>query len=249
MNLIQSSKDCVNPSIPTRFNHVRNQMKESIYKSSKSAPLGKVPKGFLPEKIDPLITTFGTSTNKSESVKELVNPGKPRFEVELESSDKHEMYVFSHSDYEPGEQKDRLFSNSFDRYKRFGITTPVYHDGRMAKQSISWLPTKLLDKRTQSESALLEDFREKHTSQIGKPLDPNKETRLIGEDHVFGLTNLGDHFTSGDIIHQRDENKLMKGKDRERAYVAVLRSHLARYNILKFKNLVDAFKFYDKVIY
>lgn len=224
-------------------------MKESIYKSSKSAPLGKVPKGVLPEKIDPLITTFGTSTNKSESIKELVNPGKPRYLVELESSDKHEMYVFSHSDYEPGEQKDRLFSNSFDKFKRFGLTTPVYHDGRMAKESISWLPTKLLDKRTQSESALLDDFREKHISQIGKPLDPNKETRLIGEDHVFGLTNLGDHLTSGDIIHQRDEKKVMKGKDRERAYVSVLRSHLARFNIIKFKNLVDAFKFYDKVIY
>ncbi|CAF0827587.1 unnamed protein product [Brachionus calyciflorus] len=241
-----SSKDCVNPPIPIRINHLKNEMKESLYKSHKSAPLGRVPKGNLPSSIDPLSTTFGVNTNKSESAKECVNPDKPRFLVELETSDKHEMYVFSHKDYEPGEQKDRLFSDSFDRYKRFGLTHPVHHDGRLTKESMNWLPTKLMAKRTQSESLLLDDFREKNTSQVGKKLDPNKETRFVGDDHVFGLTNTADHFSAGDIIHSRSEQKIMKGKDRERAYTAVLRSDLARYNLVKFKTLVDAFKFYDK---
>ena len=157
------------------------------------------------------------------------------------------MYVFSHQDYEPGEQKDRLFSETFDRYKRFGLTYPVFHDGRLVKDAMNWRTTKLLDKRTQTDSLSLDDFREKHTSQIGKKIDPNKETRFIGDDHVFGLTNTDDHFSSGDVIHGRSENKLLKGKDRERTYIALLRSHLARYNLIKFKTLVDAFKFYDKV--
>ena len=39
----------------------------------------------------------------------------------------------------------------------------------------------------------------------------------------------------------------MKGKDRERAYLATIRSNLARFNFTKFKNVVDAFNFYDKV--
>lgn len=45
----------------------------------------------------------------------------------------------------------------------------------------------------------------------------------------------------------RPEEKIMKGKDRERAYLATIRSNLARFNFTKFKNVVDAFNFYDKV--
>lgn len=243
----KTTKDCINPAIQSRFNFLKNEFKERPYLSQKSAPLGRVPKGNLPETIDPISFKFGISTEKSESAKECINPDKPRFLVELESSDKHEMYVYSHKDYEPGEQKDRLFSDTFDRYKRFGLTTEFYHDGRKTKESLNWLPTKLLDKRTQSESKLLDDFREKHTNQIGQKIDPNRETRNLGPDHVFGLTNTSDPFSSGDIIHNRSEENIMKGKDRERAYVAVVRSHLARYNLVKFKTLVDAFKYYDKV--
>lgn len=45
----------------------------------------------------------------------------------------------------------------------------------------------------------------------------------------------------------RPEEKTMKGKDRERAYSVSIRNFLAKFNMVKFKTLVDAFKFYDKV--
>ena len=75
----------------------------------------------------------------------------------------------------------------------------------------------------------------------------NKETRFLGTDHIFGLTNNTDQFGAADIIHSRVGDKVLKGKERERAYIAALRSHLCGYNHTKFKTLVDAFKFYDKV--
>lgn len=231
----------------TRFQNLKNEMNERIYQSKKSAPLGRVPLGNLPAIINPLEARFGVVTNTGESAKEIINPNKPRHQVELETSDKHEMYVFSHKDYEPGEQKDRVFSDTFDRYKRFGVDTKANYDGKMTKESLNWLPLRALDKRAQFDALPLDEFREKHTSQVGKSLDPNKETRFLGPDHVFGLNNQTDSYTAGDVIHGRPEEKKLKGRDKERAYLVSIRSHLARYNYLKFKNLIDAFKFYDKV--
>jgi hypothetical protein len=204
--------------------------------------------GNLPARIDPYEVRFGVASKKGESAKECVNPDKPRHLVELETSNKHDMYVYSHKDYEPGEQKDRLFTDTFDRYKRFGVATKANYDGKLTKEAFNWLPTKAIERRTQSDRKLLDDFREKHTHQLGQSLDPNKETRFLGPDHVFGLTNQADVYTAGDIIHGRPDEKTLKGKDQERAYTVSIRSHIARYNYLKFKTLIDAFKFYDKVM-
>jgi len=41
-------------------------------------------------------------------------------------------------------------------------------------------------------------------------------------------------------------NNTLKGKERDRAFIASARSFICGYNYTKFKTLVDAFKFYDK---
>lgn len=48
-------------------------------------------------------------------------------------------------------------------------------------------------------------------------------------------------------MHGRNDEKILKGRERERAYIAALRSYLSGYNHTKFKTIVEAFKFYDKV--
>jgi hypothetical protein len=222
-------------------------MEESVYKSNKSAGLGRMAKGHLPGHIDPYTHTFGKKSLKSESAKESINPSKLRYEVELEASDKHSMYVFSHKNYEPGEQATRVFGKSFDREKRFGARTDAYNDGRKVKESLVHLPSQNMERRTLFDTKVVEDFRDKHTSQVGLRLDPNRETRAIGDDHTFGLLNQGDNMNSADVLHNRTENRFLKGKEKERAFVATARCHLARFNYSKFKTLVDAFKFYDKV--
>lgn len=243
----KTTKDCINPPQATRFQHLRNEMSEGIYNSRKTASLGRIPRGNLPDRINPYTTTFGVKSVKSESAKESINPSKLRYQVELESSDKHDMYVYSHQDYEPGEQKDRQFTQAFDRNTRFGAKTDAYYDGRNVKNSLINLPLRNLDKRAQFDTRLLDNFREKHTSQVGEQLDPNKDTRFLGPDHTFGLLNREDNLNAGDVLHNRTSDRVLKGKEKERTHVAVARNHLARYNYSKFKTLADAFKFYDQV--
>lgn len=162
----------MNPKLKTNFQVKKEQMSENLYLSNKTKPLSRVPVFNLPRHIDPNTYTFGVETKQLENAKDAVNPDKSRSMVELESSDKHQMYVFSHSDYEPGEQKIRRYHSTFDKNKRFGLTTPVYHDGRMVNECLNWLPQKLLEKRSQVESSKLDDYKEKYTHQLGKPLDP-----------------------------------------------------------------------------
>ena len=75
----------------------------------------------------------------------------------------------------------------------------------------------------------------------------NKETRFLGPEHTFGLLDTSDPFGAADIVHGRSLDRTLKGKDRPRAFVAALRSHLCGFNHTKFKSLVEAFKFYDRV--
>lgn len=131
-----------------------------------------MPVGNLPRHIDPLKHTFGVVTSQNDNARDVVNPNKTRDEVELESSAKHEMYCFSHNDYEPGEQKNRRFLPPFNKNTKYGVTTPVFYDGRQAKEAVDWLPQKLLERRATVDSKGLDNFREKHTHQVGKPLDP-----------------------------------------------------------------------------
>jgi hypothetical protein len=46
----------------------------------------------------------------------------------------------------------------------------------------------------------------------------------------------------------RTQDKILKGKERQRAFIASLRSHICGFNHTKFKTLVEAFKFFDKVL-
>lgn len=193
----------MNPRVNNRFEQLRHEMNERIYSSNHSAPLGRVPVGVVPRHISSS-ATFGLPSRRGlDSAKECLNPNKPRHQVELESSDKHDMYVYSHDDYEPGEQIDRVYSSSFDRYKRFGEITNARYDGKYARDSLDWTLSNNPRRITRTDTMLLDEFREKRTSQVGKVLDSNKDTRFTGPDHIFGLINQSDSYTAGDVIHYR----------------------------------------------
>ncbi len=162
----------MNPKPLTRAESLKLDMRESIYREKKTKPLGKVPFINLPKHIDPYTNTFGKPLDMRENAKTCINPDKSRAQVELESTAKHDWYVFSHADYEPGEQKNRLFSKPYDIHSRFGLKTGAVDDGLKAKESMNWLPQTLLEKRFQTDSHLLMNFKERHNPQIGKVLDP-----------------------------------------------------------------------------
>jgi EF-hand domain-containing family member B len=148
-------------------------LNEKIYKSKSKAPLGRTPLNTnLPNTIEPNEYTFSVESKKGERAKECINPNKSANAVEQESSCMHEMYVKSHNDYEPGEQKDRSYFRSFDRTKKFGLTKNVHYDGRLVKKSLEWVNSNDLNEMQLTSSKILNDFREKHYHQLGQSLDP-----------------------------------------------------------------------------
>lgn len=240
------AKDCVNPKLLNRAESLKLDMSESVYKSKKTMPLGKIPFINLPKHIEPYQDTFGKPLDYSENAKTCINPDKSRKEVELNATDKHDWYVFSHSDYEPGERKNRQYAKPYNVDTRFGLQTGAVDDGKKAKESCLWLPQTLLEKRFEANSLLLDEFREKNTPQIGKTLDPNRDTRFLGADHTFGRLNTSEPFGAGDVLHDRCLVNTLKGKERDRAFLASARSFICGHNYTKYKTLVDAFKAYDK---
>ena len=61
-----------------------------------------------------------------------------------------------------------------------------------------------------------------------------KETRFLGPDHAFGLADNGEPYGAADVMLSRSPDKTLKGKERQRAFVASLRSHICGFNHTKF---------------
>ena len=104
-------------------------MSELVYRSKKAAPLGRVPSLNLAKHIDPYNNIFGMKLNRELNAKECINPNKDRPTVELEATAKHDQYLISHNDYEPGEQKIRKFNPPFNNQSCFGKRTEAAFDG------------------------------------------------------------------------------------------------------------------------
>ncbi len=111
-------------------------------------------------------------TEVNDDAGNLINPNKTRAEVELEINNNRNLYKYSHFDYEAGEQKTRHYATPFTKDLTYGKVVPFFHDGRLAKETVDWLPQKLMDKSAKMDSQILEDYREKFTDQLSKTLDP-----------------------------------------------------------------------------
>ena len=84
----------MNPPPRTRFEQVDLNLREAVYDSSKSKPLGRTHDQTpgLPKGCDPLQTCFGRKTPKGESLGEIVTPQKSAKQVEEESREGKELY-------------------------------------------------------------------------------------------------------------------------------------------------------------
>lgn len=56
-----------------------------------------------------------------------------------------------------------------------------------------------------------------------------------------------DEYGAGDLIHCRNPDSYLRGKDRERGVIAAMRQHLKKANYHNFPDLLAAFKHYDTV--
>ena len=71
----------------------------------------------------------------------------------------------------------------------------------------------------------------------------------VGPDHIFGIQLKPDGYGVGDLLHNRIPGNYLRGRDQQRGLVAAMRQHLMKLNYHNFSDLIQAFRFYDKVRY
>ncbi len=84
----------MNPKRLTKFEQTDLSLREAIYDSSKTKPLGHTHDQApgLPKGLDPLQTCFGRKTPKGEPLGEIVTPQKSAKQVEEEAKEGKELY-------------------------------------------------------------------------------------------------------------------------------------------------------------
>lgn len=115
------------PPVPTRYEELINELKETTYDSLWNKELGKTRDYLsgLPMGVNPETVTYGMAPpegiklihNKlyihlllstiETPLKDVLNPPKTRYEVLYDSQVGHELYKKTHNDYNPGEQVSR----------------------------------------------------------------------------------------------------------------------------------------------
>lgn len=244
-----NAKELVSPELTTKFQDALLQKKESIYHSRKDQPLGKARdlSSCVPHGLDKLNTTFGKPTTFTGTAAECVNPNKTVEEIEEETNKFHDLYVASHLDYRVGELPNRKYDwSKFPKESTFGLPTPHTNNGEPTKRSLKWIHETKTDQGAKVVSEVLEKFRERTQPQLGKVLDPNKDTRNVADDHTFGIMLRPDEYGTGDLLHGRSPDSYLRGRDRERSVLHAIRQHLKKSNYHNFDSLSQAFQFYDR---
>ncbi|XP_007505212.1 EF-hand domain-containing family member B isoform X2 [Monodelphis domestica] len=239
----------INPPPLSIFQQTIKDKKESLYLSNRRAPLGKSHDQMqnLPECIDIYGTTFGVPIFREITAREIVNPPKSFEQVQEEAARGHDLYVVSHNDYQVGEVKNRNYNPaSFHKLKTFGVETPHTNNGRSLAKSLCWLHELQMKKGSKIISKRVNDFKEKHQHQLGKPWDPIAETMTVPPDHTFGILLEPEDYGAADLIYNRLPSEYRRGKDREWAVLSAVRQQLKKVNYHNFDSLLLAFRHFDR---
>jgi len=151
-------------------------------------------------------------------------------------------YLFSHKEFEPGEQVERHYTNSeLIRNQTHGMPTPVYADGRHARESLIWMRS---NHSTPIISQTVHEYEESRSDNAAI-----RTRRFLAEtglpvDYRFGVTTTSDRLSAGEIIHQR-ANVPAAFDEKSQAALAKLRSQLCSIHMTTFKTQLQAFQYYD----
>lgn len=151
-------------------------------------------------------------------------------------------YLFSHKEFEPGEQLERHYENGEKvRKQTHGVPTPVYADGRHARESLIWIrPNHSMPIVTQS----VNEFDESRCDNSAVRTRRFLAATGLPTDHRFGLATGSDRLSAGEIIHQRATVPAVFD-EKSQAALAKLRSQICSLHITTFKTQLQAFQYYD----
>ena len=231
--------EVINPKPKTGFANRLANLNELVHERNRQ--LMKQEKS-LPANIDKYNTTFGIVTQSSEGAGEVINPNKSQAQIEYEYEQPRSMYLVSHKSFEPGEQLERHYENGeLIRRQTHGVPTPVYADGRHARESL------IYTRANQSApliSQTVNQFDEAHSDH------PAVRTRRfladtgLSMDHRFGMPSTSDRLSAGEIIHQRPTNPAALD-DKSQAALSKVRSELCSLHMTTFRTQLQAFQYYD----
>lgn len=245
-----TSENLLNPPKNTFFQQKLQELSDSVYASSKRAPIGRShdQHANLPTWCNDE-TTFGMKTHKGLNAGELIHPSKTAEEIERDTQECHEAYIRSHSAYFVGERIDRKYDSShYSSDSKFGVPTPHFNDGRNTCKTLHWLdePQKFYNPKPVWKRSGNSD---KIATQIGKAnnnLCKRGNTFHVPADHTFGIPLPQDELGVGDIIHSTEPGQFVKGRDRQRSLVSAVIHRLKKDNFQNFPSLLKAFRHYDK---
>ncbi|CAF1132052.1 unnamed protein product [Adineta ricciae] len=235
----EKNGEIINPKPITNFENRLFNLNELVYERNRQRLKQEK---LLPSTVDRYKTTFGMPTASSERAGDIVNPPKSHAEIEFDYEQPRSMYVFSHKDYEPGEQVDRNYQNSeLIRIQTHGVPTPVYADGRHAREALIWNRSH---HTTPVVSDIVNEFDESRSDNA-----VIRTRRFLAEtglpiDHRFGLTSTSDRLSAGEIIHQRT-NVPAAFDQKSQAAISKLRTQLCSLHMQTFKTQLQAFQYYD----
>lgn len=242
------ASELISPERRSRLEEELNRRRELVYSSTRDRPLGKARdlSSHVPDDLDTINTAFGRKTCFDGTVKECVNPDVSRDQIEEETNKFHQLYVTTHHDYHVGEHPDRGYDwSKVAKDSVFGVPTPHNNTGELTGRSLKWIHDDG-EKGARIVSQILDKFRERTQPQLGKVLDPMADTRSVGADHTYGIMLRPDEYGAGDLIHGRQPDSYLRGRDRERGVLHAIRQHLKKSNYHNFDSLQQAFAHYDK---
>jgi len=163
---------------------------DDIYKSTKTEPLGKsMTRGHkIPLEPDHSygIHVGAEGKNRNPESGLLINPST----VETNDPEHHNMYVMTHQDFLPGEQRSRNYdwnAAGVDPKKNvFGIKDlEPYYDG--VAKSIN--PNLNGSAKTKIVNKLVEEFKDQHAEKLGTAKNLGARDQRLPKDHTYGLSS------------------------------------------------------------
>ena len=250
--------ELINPKPKTGFENRLYNLNELVY--DRNRQIMRQEKS-LPSHLHKYKTTFGVVTRSEERAGEIINPNKSHAQIEYEYEQPRSMwdwlkpslrastavpslfrYLFSHKDFEPGEQLERHYENGDQiRYQKHGVPTPVYADGRHAREALIW---SRANHNTPVISTDVQEFEESHSDNAAIRTRRFLAQTGLSPDHRFGRVTGTDRLSAGEIIHQR-ANVPAVFDEKSQAALAKLRAQLCSIHLTTFKTQLQAFQYYD----
>ena len=176
-----------------------NAKDEAHYHTVQREPLGKsYSRGHkLPAHTTSRDFAFGVTTGSSEDAKQLLFPT-----VTEDDSQHHAQYLKSHSDFGPGEQRDRDYawkSAGIDpKTHRFGVVDETAKLTNLVELCLKPGIDDAVDK-TRITAKAVED-RKNTSDQLGRVRNLGFSSRNLPADHIFGVAGASDRWDARTCI-------------------------------------------------